>query len=371
MKIAQITHKYLPHIGGLEFYVKRVADSSLKKGIDTAVLATNSATPEQGRKPEACYFKTSFEVLRNPISIDFIDHLKKNQYDVLHLHSVWFFHCLIAVLYRRKARVISTIHGVYPDDAGPVLRLFLKLYKPFAKFVLSKSELIFVYSAIEQEKLRINFNIPSYKVHILPMAIHVEDDNNIEKDDYILFTGRIIPDKNPDLLIKAAANLGPEYHKYKLVYVGSISDQYKQELLQLAGKLNVKNEIRFEGQLDPSIESELKTLMNYYRRAKVFVSLGSWEGQPTRLMEAMQFKTPVIAFSAGGTADFVSHGQNGLVIQELSAKELSEKLNMVLSNPEEARRMGEEARAKILHHHKWDDIYETIYRAYQGSFNKS
>ena len=61
MKIAQITHKYLPHIGGLEFYVKRVADSTLNKGIDTVVLTTNSATPEIGRKPEALYFKTSFE----------------------------------------------------------------------------------------------------------------------------------------------------------------------------------------------------------------------------------------------------------------------------------------------------------------------
>ena len=60
MKIALVTHNYLPHIGGLEFYVKRLADSLSAHGISVDVLSTDMGTSDAGRKPEAKYFKTSF-----------------------------------------------------------------------------------------------------------------------------------------------------------------------------------------------------------------------------------------------------------------------------------------------------------------------
>ena len=118
MKIAQITHNYLPHIGGVEFYVKRIVDSLEQKGISAEVLTTNMDTSDTGRKTEALYFRTSFAFMRNPFSFDFIKHLKKNNYDILHLHSVWFLHSLLAVYFSKKARIIATIHGVYPDNAS-------------------------------------------------------------------------------------------------------------------------------------------------------------------------------------------------------------------------------------------------------------
>lgn len=365
MKTAQITHIYLPHVGGLEFYVKRVADSLDKKGIATDVLTTDMNTPKTGRKNEAKYFGTSFQVLRNPFSLGFMRHLQKNDYDILHLHSVWFLHCLVAVFFRKKARVISTIHGVYPDNLSFALKIFLQLYKPFVKYVLNKSEIVFVYSAIEEKKLKRIFKISSHKIGILPMAINIEEYQDEQREKVILFTGRLIPDKNPQLLIKAVALLNEKFRDFKVKFVGYIAPDYKKTLIDLARNLNIKNEIDFAGHLDPSVAEQRRELMNHYKKAAVFVSIGSWEGQPTRLMEAMQFKTPVIAFSAGGTEDFVLDNVNGLVITRLDEKMLADKLERILSDASLATRLGEEARKTILKSYNWDTIFEKLVEVYK------
>ena len=366
MKIAQITHHYLPHIGGVEFYVKRLADSLHARGIEVDVLTTDLGTSEHGRKPEATYFKTSFSYLRNPFSIAYIKHLRKADYDILHLHSVWFLHGLMAVVFRKKARIISTIHGVYPDHSSAKLNLFLGLYKYFVAYILRKSEKVLVYSEIERNKVQKIFKVPSEKIVVIPMAINLEPYEDRVKDKIILFTGRIIPDKNPDLLIKATALLDHRFHHYTLVFVGPIEEKYKQQLLELAKELSVSNEIIFAGQLDPSVDNEKEQLINHYKSASVFTSLGSWEGQPTRLMEAMQHKTPVIAYAAGGTADFVTDNKNGFVIDKLDEVLLADRLKRILLDERLAKKLGAEARQTIEQDYSWDKIFDRIFLLYQG-----
>lgn len=365
MKIAQVCHHYLPHIGGVEIYVKRLVESLQKKGVNVEVLTTDINTPELGRKNEAKYFKTTFEFMRNPFSLDFIKYLKKSKYDILHVHSVWFVQCFIAVYFRKNARVVATVHGVYPDEASATLKLFLSLYKPIVKYVLRKSESIFVYSPIEQKKLKEIFGVPASKIVVAPMAINIEKDDTQQRERVILFTGRVIPDKNPDLLLKAAARLDSKFKDFKLVFVGPVDDKYKQELIDLSVKLGIDNEVRFIEQLDPSVEQERIALMNHYRKASLFVSLGSWEGQPTRLMEAMQFKTPVIAFAAGGTTDFIIDNKNGLVIDRLDPDMLAKKIEKVLSNESFAANLGEEARSTIIEGYNWDKTFRKILDVYE------
>jgi glycosyltransferase involved in cell wall biosynthesis len=105
--------------------------------------------------------------------------------------------------------------------------------------------------------------------------------------------------------------------------------------------------------------------MDYYRTASVFISLGSWEGQPTRLMEAMQFKTPVVAFAAGGTSDFVNNETNGLVIDKLDERLLASQLNRLLADKNLADRLGTAARNTIVANYNWEKIFERIFSAYQ------
>jgi glycosyltransferase involved in cell wall biosynthesis len=364
LKIAQVCHHYLPHLGGIEFYIKRLVDHLATAGISSQVLTTDFKTPENGRRAGVMYFKTSLAFMRNPFSLDLIRHLRKNRYDVLHLHSVWFLPCLLAAVFGKNARIIVTMHGVYPDKADWKLKLVLNLYKPFAGFVLKKSDVVIVLSENEKEKLKRIFKVPSAKIAVINNGINIEPYAEQKKEQVILFTGRVIADKNPDVLIKAVARLDERWKDFKLVFVGPASNGYKKTLIRLSQSLGVPNEIQFVDQLDQSIPGDKKEFMGWYQRAAVFVSLGSWEGLPTRLMEAMQFKTPVIAFASGGTTALVTDGTNGFVIGTPDAAQLADRLERILSDETMARELGEAARTTIERGFDWSEKFKEILRTY-------
>ncbi|MCB9246931.1 MAG: glycosyltransferase family 4 protein [Flavobacteriales bacterium] len=369
MKIAQIAHIYLPHIGGIEAYVSRLAKSLKDKGEDCTVLTTSFNTNKKGRKQEAIYFRPLISVFRNPLAFGLVPHLIRNNYDVIHLHSVWFLHSLIGAMFKRNSRLITSIHGVYPDYSSKLLRLFLSLFQPIVKYILRRSDAVIVYSEIEKKKLHDRFHIDRRKVHIIPMGVYPAKEIGVKRNKEILFTGRIIPDKNPELLIQALSMVNSEFPEFKINFVGLITEHYKKQLIQLSNELGISNTLLFHGPYDPGDPAEFKELMLHYSIASVFVAVGSWEGQPTRLMEAMIHGIPVIAFAAGGTADFIRDGENGLLIHKLEAEQLAIALRRILGHPEEAKSLGMAGRKQIESVHNWEKVVNDIQKIYINGSN--
>ena len=81
----------------------------------------------------------------------------------------------------------------------------------------------------------------------------------------------------------------------------------------------------------------------------------------------MQFKTPVIAYAAGGTADFVVDNKNGVVIAELDETVLASRLERILSDEKLSKQLGSEARKTIEHEYSWDKIFEKILAVYNAT----
>ena len=102
--------------------------------------------------------------------------------------------------------------------------------------------------------------------------------------------------------------------------------------------------------------------MCVYKKSAVFTSLGSWEGLPTRLMEAMQFEVPCITFSADGRSELIQDGKNGFIINKLEEKLLAEKLIILLKNKRFAEKLGKNARQTIIDRFNWKNIFKEIWR---------
>ncbi len=365
MKVVQIAHNYLPHIGGIELYVFKLIKALHHLGVQVEVFTTDLDTPESNRRSEATYFSTSFSMMRNPFSLKMIRHLLKNSCDILHIHSVWFLPCLMAVLLRKKAKVITTVHGVFPDSASNLQKAALAIYKPCARFVLCKSDKVIVLSQSEKNRLMSIFEIPEERIRVIPNGILIEEYKSVEKDHSVLFTGRINQDKNPDLLIRAAARIRGQFPDMQLVFVGPVTDVYKAQLISLGASLGLSEQMRFVASLDQSVSAEKETLMDYYRRAMVFVALGSWEGLPTRLLEAMQFETPCLTYASGGASELIEDNRNGLVISTLDEVLLAERLALLLSDVSLRRRLGRNARITVLKNYDWNSIASEILHLYR------
>ncbi|MBC8161359.1 MAG: glycosyltransferase family 4 protein [Roseiflexaceae bacterium] len=81
-------------------------------------------------------------------------------------------------------------------------------------------------------------------------------------------------------------------------------------------------------------------------------------------LEGWAYGLPVIGARAGGIPDVIDHGRDGLLVPFGDASALAEALRTLLTNPEQAQRMGATGQAKVARDYTWDSVYARVRAAY-------
>ena len=121
----------------------------------------------------------------------------------------------------------------------------------------------------------------------------------------IVTTGRLTPQKNHKILIKAFAKIADQINDKLYIYGDG---ELREELEQLIADLNMKNRIFLPG--------STKNVAETIKSAKLFVLSSDYEGMPNSLMEAMALGLPCISTDCpcGGSRSIISNGENGVLI---------------------------------------------------------
>jgi len=142
------------------------------------------------------------------------------------------------------------------------------------------------------------------------------------KESYIFSSSRIIPDKKYDWLIKSVSLMK---NKLPLYIAGSVENSYKQELVKLSEKLNVK--IKFLGRLNT------EEIRKYYSGAEVFAFAAPLEDFGLVPAEALICGTPIVVWGDGaGPTEQVADGKNGYSAKPYNLKDFAEKLDLCLDS---------------------------------------
>ena len=176
--------------------------------------------------------------------------------------------------------------------------------------------------------------------------------------DYLLFLGRLVPDKRCHLLIDAFRKLGDRANK-KLIMAGPTwhSADYVSSLRQLAGD---DPDIVFTGEVDEDVLEEL------YTNCYAYVLPSEVEGMSLALLDAMAFGACVVASDIAPNADVV--GGAGILFASGSADDLARKLEQLLGDPDRAQKLRAMARQRMTSEFDWDKIARQWEEVYLGLY---
>lgn len=154
-----------------------------------------------------------------------------------------------------------------------------------------------------------------------------------DRIDEIVAVGRLIRQKNPEMLLNAFANLASDFPKYRLSFIGE--GDMREKLLEMAKEKNIADRVELNGAVSNVFERTHKS--------KLYVMTSEYEGMPNALIEAMCLGLPVISTKVSGAVDVIENKKNGVLIDCGDEKALEKEMRELLSNAELRQRYGENA----------------------------
>jgi glycosyltransferase involved in cell wall biosynthesis len=83
---------------------------------------------------------------------------------------------------------------------------------------------------------------------------------------------------------------------------------------------------------------------------------------PVKVIEYLSMGLPVVCSAVGGIIDAVKDGVNGLLVKPGDVKNLEEKLEWIIQNPEQAKEMGQNGRKTVIENYSYNAIKNKIKR---------
>lgn len=280
------------------------------------------------------------------------------KYDVVHIHAEGpsFFAWLPKMFGKR---VIVTIHGLDWQRekwrSGFGSRFIRWGEKNAVKYadeiiVLSKSVQNYFKETYGRETRFIpnGVNRPE-----LRKAEQITDKFDLSKGSYILFLGRLVPEKGIRYLIEAFKQVRTDK---KLVIAGGSSDteSFAKELKELAKD---DERITFTGFVHGQMLDEL------YSNAYIYTLPSDLEGMPLSLLEAMSYGNCCLVSDIPECAEVVE--DKALIFRKSDIGDLREKLQYACDHPEDVMKMRKQAADFICSKYNWDDVVEQTLKLYR------
>lgn len=376
LNIAQVGHKRIPsREGGIEIVVEELATRMVEQG--HKVTCYNRRGHHVGGKEydtkelneyKGIRLKTVFTINRKGLaavtaSIAAAFYSAFGQYDVVHFHAegpcamLW-----LPKLFGKKC--IATIHGL--DHQRAKWGRFASTYIMIGEKCAAKyADEIIVLSTGVQSYFQKTYG---RKTIFIPNGVNkpqirkadiIKRKYNLEKDNYILFLGRLVPEKGIQYLIRA-------FHKIqtnkKLVIAGGSSDtvQFMEKLKKLAGE---DSRIIFTNFVQG------KELDELYSNAYVYVLPSDLEGMPLSLLEAMSYGNCCLVSDIDECTSVVE--DKSIIFRKSDIDDLRKKLQLLCNDENLVRKYKMEAADYICKKYNWDDIVGQTLKLYFSSKNYS
>lgn len=333
MRVTHIFKTYFPDTqGGLEEAIRQISKCAIKEGIPTTVISL-SKNPrdliQDGVKTKSYY--SNFNFLSNPFSWSLTREFSSivENSDIIHLQFPWPTGELLTLLFNIKKPIVLTFHCDIHNNS-----FFKKLYTPFIRAILKKSDVIVptsenllnstsILKPFRSKCKVVNLWIDEERFETNPSPSE-ETKALVEKIiDFGLFVGVLRWYKGLDVLLDAAKKQAGN-----IVIVGK--GPLLKKLLKRISDENISNVFIVGFKSDDDVKYLLM-------KSKFFVlpSISPAEAFGQVLLEASYYCKPMITTELGTGTSYVNlHGVTGEVVEANNVEELSASITKLFDNVE-------------------------------------
>jgi glycosyltransferase involved in cell wall biosynthesis len=288
-----------PAYGGTETVVSALTDELVRRGHEVTLWASGDSTssadlravvPSSLRQAGLCDDALQYSLVHVAMALKEAD---VAGYDIVHNHNGPPNEIAMAMSHLIRTPMLTTLHNLLVEESRFIWSRYTGWYNTISQQQADSMPVMpcagfagVVYNAIDVD------------------SFPYEE----QKQDYLLFLGRMAPVKAPHLAIEAARRAGT-----RIVLAGKVSMPDEKEYFdQVLRPLIDGHNVEFIGEADAAMKREL------FKNARALLLPLQWD-EPFGLVmiEAMACGTPAIVFDRGAAPEIVSDGENGYLVHDV------------------------------------------------------
>ncbi len=369
-RIAMIGHKRIPsREGGVEIVVDELSTRLVKRGCEVEAynrygghIAGRKFDESRGKYYNGIRLFTVPTLQSSAFNAPIYAFLAAvralfGRYDVIHFHAEG--PCIMLWIPKLFGnRVVATIHGLdwqrakWGNFAARMLKLGEKIAVKYADEIIVLSQNMKEY--FKETYGRDTCLIPNgIERPAIRKAELIKEKYGLEKDGYILFLARIVPEKGLHYLIDAFKKVDTDK---KLVIAGGKS--HSQEYLKKVQTMAATDERII---MTDFIHGQC--LEELYSNAYLYVLPSDVEGMALTLLEAMSYGNCCLVSDIRENTEVTENC--AVTFKKGSIKSLSAKLDELVKNPEKVMSFKERSQDFICGKYNWDQVVEETLKLYK------
>ena len=377
MKIALLSEKYTPDLGGLAISTGRLGDSLSAAGNDVRLFAPTSNLPptiKQTQRSSGVHV-TRFGAHKrvDDTLVDWfeliVEEHKREPFDLIHAYFLPMagFVGTYAGKYLGIPSVVSIrgndieraafdpgkfSHVMYALQNANAVTTNASILAKKAKAFIDR-EIYIVPNGIDTERFK-----PLEKNMILAEALGLVDEKKKEERNFVIgFVGELREKKGMATLLSGYAQLAKTIPA-SLLIVGEVREGEDKKAFEEFQTTTPQLHITVTGHIPH------KDLPAYYSLMDVFVHPSLRDGMPNAVLEAMACGVPVIATPVGGVLDVLKDGENGYYVDIHDSNGLSEKIVAMLHQTKKTETIRGSARETVLKQYTLDKELQANLKIY-------
>jgi glycosyltransferase involved in cell wall biosynthesis len=360
-------------VGGVGAHVTELAAALQRRHHDVHVFTRVG----QGQPAYDCIHDVHYHRCGFPLSSNFVDEVNNmcrsfvhscygvedhtGKFDVVHAHDWLASNAAIWIKEGRSRKAVLTMHSTeYGRNGNRHFGGQSKRVEDHERHGTYCVDRLITVSNQLKDEIKWLYQVPEDKCRVIYNGVNAHqfdyelDTGEVKRqyhigplDPTVLFVGRMVVQKGPDILMRAIPHVLKYYPHAKFVFAGD--GHMKNDVCGLAHHLGVAHAIRVLG------DKRGRDLLNLFKACDIVAVPSRNEPFGIVILEGWSAFKPVVSTKRGGPAEFVWHGVNGLQVDD-TPDSVAWGLGTLLADHNRCRWMGRNGRAAVDAAFSWDRI---------------